>query len=274
MIKYTYPSYGVAYNNPKLAALFFDKIFSPQAQEVPNDILIPDPLSQWQRKDLFKTFMMILTQENAKKVGTDNPINLLSDVYALFTSFALNETGRESVPIFSTTLFSNYGAESIEISNAIQISINNIPQIDESTLSWEKILEIRSDPDAINKLRRFRLLIYSEFKDKSKQYIEDTLLVKLEDYNNICKKHGLDVFLTSTSNILNSKSLLAATSIAAIGVLMGNDILIDTSLVVGASVEIGKIVIDLSKKNINHNISVSQEEIGYIPYLKNVLKSD
>src|ERR1043165_613507 len=67
---------------------------------------------------------------------------------------------------------------------------SNVPLVTPTTLSWQQIIEFRSDNKARSAYRRFHLWL-SDFHPRSEREATDIVGKRLEDYLWAVKKHGL-----------------------------------------------------------------------------------
>jgi hypothetical protein len=81
--------------------------------------------------------------------------------------------------------------------------------------SWDQILEFRRDKTAKEKLRRFRLFADVNYRGKSKAYVEDDILRRLDDYESTVKQWGFET-AEGAFNILASSKTLAGTGAGAL----------------------------------------------------------
>jgi hypothetical protein len=80
----------------------------------------------------------------------------------------------------------------------VTLVISSLKLIDVNKCEWDQLFEFRKDPGAMDKLRRLRLFAYENFTGKSRDFIEDKLLVSLRDYEIAVKEWG---FTTSSAAI-------------------------------------------------------------------------
>ncbi len=108
----------------------------------------------------------------------------------------------------------NYGTEA-----GYAMAVSSLNLIDVKKVSWETIVEFRSDPEAMDALRRFRLFFADSFKGKELSYVEDRLATALDDYKETTKLWGFDTIrktvsvAASNQNVVNSSIALAATGL-------------------------------------------------------------
>ena len=191
--------------------------------------------------------------------------NTFLNVLATYHQKKLLAVGIHSVPIY----YSRAAYQSSLVpgkSEALEVVLSNVPLINTEQLEWRQILELRRDEEFKRKMRRFRLFINDNYQGKDKNYIRDSLLVKIESYEEECKKHGLTLVTSSLTQLLDSKSLLGSLGIAATALLTGNPTVAGASLITGSVIEVGKIVLHITEKQLE--FKAGQSEISYLIELR------
>lgn len=131
----------------------------------------------------------------------------------------------------------------------VQLTLSNLDLIDTSKLEWPQILELKSDSDSDKKLRNLLLFLYKNYSNKSVDFIRDDLLRQIDEYQQVCKKHGFKLVTSTLSTLLSSKSLLATTGLSTLALLSGLPLQALTPVAISAAgLEIGKIAINYVEK--------------------------
>lgn len=258
----------------KLASLFFDSIIPLHSRDtVPKSVRfdLSDDLSDEKSADanvdidpiLEIAMQFVREDKNAPQKGKaflEYTANTTRNMSATYYQQKLQSMGITSIPIYHSR--AAYGASLVSgTSGAIEATLSNVPLIDTEQLEWKQILDIRKDEKFKRSLRRFRLFINDNYQGKDKNYIKDSLLTKIDSYEEECKKHGLTLVTSSFTQLLDSKFLLG---IATTALLTGNPTIAQASLIVG-SIEIGKIVLNVIEKQLNFK---SYPEISYLIELR------
>lgn len=150
--------------------------------------------------------------------------------------------------------------------------LSNLNLIDTSETSWEQILEFRKDKDAPKKLRNLRLFFYDNYKEKDRQYIEDDLMKRLEDYEQTCKEWGFQTKNSTMTAILNSKNFQTSLYATLIGASFGQPVIMEGAVIAGTCIEIGKCVLHYTnRKHAFKNIK-RHHDLAYIIEGKDRLK--
>jgi hypothetical protein len=154
----------------------------------------------------------------------------------------------------------------------ITITLSKMPLIDTSLATWEQILSFRQDQGSMAKLRRLRLFLYDNYLGKSSEYIQESILRDLENYETICRKHGFEFTTGVLSTVLNSKTFLTTGAITLAALLFGQASTACIAAGIGGALEIGKIALSIARKL--HSLAEfrSQHPLAYIVNAKKVVE--
>ena len=130
-----------------------------------------------------------------------------------------------------------------DLYDTISLKIAEIPLIDTSEAEWEKIIEIRKDTNSINKLRRFKTFFHQNYSGKEKNFIQDDLLNRIEEYNNAVKDWGFETVISSLTLINTSVTSVGSSLVMA---LTGKPL--EVAAATGVCVGIGNIALRLAKE--------------------------
>jgi hypothetical protein len=83
-------------------------------------------------------------------------------------------------PVYLTP--SEYEEATTQQSTGLEISLDHIPVVLDSELTWEQVFELRRDKEATDKLNRLRRWFTIDLAKKSAEEISATLEKKLDDY--------------------------------------------------------------------------------------------
>jgi hypothetical protein len=149
--------------------------------------------------------------------------------------------------------------------------LSSLNLVDTSSLSWSHLLEFRKDEDSKRKLRNLRLLIYDEFQGKPKRYIEDKLLIRIEQYNETVKKWGMKTLESALKITFSSKSV-AALGASAIATGLGAGL--PLAAMIGVVLEIGGVTLEIAKSRRDLNEFKSHDPVSYIIEARNIAIND
>ena len=130
----------------------------------------------------------------------------------------------------------------------LTITLTRIPIISLRGASWEQITEFRKDGRNRHKLRRLRLFLFDNYVGKSREYVEDKLLLAIDDFEAAAQAHGFNLTTGTLDMVLNSKSLLGSAGLSVAALLLGSPITAGAMLVAGTAIEVGKIALQFATK--------------------------
>lgn len=204
---------------PKLAALCFDRVWSPFQN------VVPDPVRCWGATEIERSALgvlallsMVLQPYEAKTTASvdglvsidlkrSQPVRmLLSKVFSTHHQLALT-------PIYDGQ--HEHAAAYPPGEELVVLSvIENLHIVDEARLSWDQVLEFRNDLEAKRKYRRLLHWISKDLLSQSQAYIQDEIEQRLEDYEWAIKKHGLETLIGFVQETLDGKFLTGLGAIA------------------------------------------------------------
>jgi hypothetical protein len=168
----------------------------------------------------------------------------------------------------SKKMISKEGASETEL--CITLASKSIIKVD--SVDWKQIMEFRRDKDAKEKLRRFRLFVNANYVGKSKAYVEDDILKRMDDYETTVKEWGFET-AESSVNILVSSKWLLGTAGALISTLFGAPPAVVLAGAPGAAIELGRLGIYLSKQCFMLRTTLKENPVSYLSYAKKKLGS-
>jgi hypothetical protein len=201
----------------KPAALLFDKVFchKERAEElgIPDEVIFYDPEVEkymLEQVDWHATqeFLGLLLNPSATKEA------LAKSTHGL--TLRMIARGHAKCGIRAVPLYHSEAAFSADFSPgegvAYQAVLNNIPVAEATELDWRQILEFRGDVDALRRYRALRAWMQEALASTSLSEATDIVGAKLEDYEWALRKHGLRSVLGAISEVLDSKTIAAATA--------------------------------------------------------------
>jgi hypothetical protein len=163
------------------------------------------------------------------------------------------------------------GVETAAASADVAFALKDTKLVDLEATDWDHILEFRRDPLAQEKLRRFRLFLFETYLGKSKQYIEDDISKRLEDYHQTITSWGFETRQGVMNSILTSKSLAAALSGSAAALLVVGAVPASLAAMGGVAVEIGKITLQLRKRHNDLRNMLRENPFTFVDYAREKL---
>jgi len=159
-----------------------------------------------------------------------------------------------------------------EQSNDLLLSLVGLELINTENVSWEQIIEIRKDLDSLSKLRRLRLFLYKNYSNQSSAYIEDDINERIDSYLNTCKKYDFDTRVSTFDILLNSKSTIALGLGAMMAIVAGSPIVGTSAILTGASIEVGKLCLNIAKRKHSFSNFENDHDLAYILKLKKIVE--
>jgi len=189
---------------------------------------------------------------------------LFRNLWILKIQKMLNTKGSASIPfIHDSDPFVHFLPQGH--SEALEIKLSNIGVIDHSKVDWGQVKALREDADSSTKLRRFRLFMTENYKGRDGNYIRDDLLLKIYDYEQVCKKHGLELIISSVSKILDTKSIVGTLAASAASTLVGD---LTCGILSGVAIQIGQVAINIAEKRLEFESKKNNSEIAYLMEIK------
>lgn len=267
-------------NKPKEAALFFDKVIP--CYFIGEEEIMREKIY----KELLPNGLEFNVNIDASKVNQDLALIILHNAGIKFLSHG--KKNMEQLPWKEIKMYldlvlefknkyychdsyflpSNLSCNVEKQPENILLHLPNIPLVNLDRTPWDKILEFRKDRNSIQKFRRFRNFLNKNYCGKSKSFIEDDLLIKMEDYELTLKEWGFETITTSLDMLFSSKILFGTGIGATLSTLCNAPIAALTTISAGALVEFGKISLHLIKRDHQYNILLQKNDLSYISYAK------
>ena len=107
-------------------------------------------------------------------------------------------------------------------SPSLVLTLQDIDLIDTSNTSWEAILALRENPEAIERIRRFRRYLLSfGLEQKTANQVREELLQILDEYKTTAKTYDLILENGSHQVVLPKGGTFAGGIVSLVGILMG-----------------------------------------------------
>jgi hypothetical protein len=139
--------------------------------------------------------------------------------------------------------------------------ISGLKLIDGENADLEQIVEIRKDANARIKLKRLRTFLLEKYKDKPVQFIEDDISIRIDDYENVARKHGFELVTSSLGAIIEAKNIHAALGAGLAGALLGGPI---SGITASVSLELGALALTIAKGAFQYRNVLQSHETAYI----------
>jgi hypothetical protein len=226
----------IAWEAPKTAALCFDRVWTGEADHVPEGIRFfngtwdeivvalalagasaasqletPEiqKLDPKTRQDLRRLVDVLLgsTQILKERIppGEDAFIGITRVLSESVNVPALYPRSRDQLP---------YSEGRDEV---ILCTMRDLEVVDEKALTWDQVVEFRRDKESRKKYRRLVHWLDKEMVGKTPNFIRDEIAEKLDAYSQALEKHGIKTVTGALSTLLKADKLLFA---AAAGIAL------------------------------------------------------
>ena len=170
------------------------------------------------------------------------------------------------VPVFQSGGISDllsFGGER----EAVCTTLRNLQIPDEKHLEWSQVLDFRKDIEAKKKYRKLLYWLDKEMIGKSQSFVEESISIKLEEYERAMKKHGIKTVIATVEQALDGRLITGASTVAGALTLSGYPVL---GILAGTGLIIGRTAVQLAKSKISFDdIEVGiNSEISWIYKLK------
>lgn len=212
----------IAVASPMTAALFFDRVWCMDDQ-APSDIGLRFGSLE---EDICLGLAESLVCRLADATGADekriaqvaekmSSLEFESGLASMFESMILTPvkqmSGRD-VSVFSATQAACQKVYGPGERNAALAIMERVPLIEEGSLTWEQVSELRADTQSRRKLIRFLHWVETDYANQPLSVIRDGIEQKLVDYEDAVKKHGIQRSLGRLSVMLDGSLWLAVAS--------------------------------------------------------------
>ncbi len=236
---------------------FVKKGMNESADLIHNNILMPlrqslnsgTPI----KKEEFIAFIAATYLSGTPAIGGKGNLRVISEIY--------DEVIGPNCPVILPNQIPNHDTSD---GNDISLSLVGIPIVDTSRLSWDKLLEFRKDSDSREKLRNLRLFLHQNYQGKSQEYIQDDLMKRLDQFEQTCKDWDFETRHSIMSLLINSKNIKAAFSATAGAILLGQPVVASGIALSGVSFELGKICLEITKRNHTFSKLLRDNDIAYL----------
>jgi hypothetical protein len=266
------PVVAISTGDHKLAALFFDLIVpTHSAENVPEDIRYRahgDLALPYSRIADFVDDVFPSLSSDAADDERLRASHMVDDRWAAHLHGFFEEHGIASVPLFTLPeSYQQYNKPGEHY--GIEYTLTSVPIVNTAGLGWDHVLDVRTDDDFRQKARALRLFLARDYEGKDRSYIIDDIARRIEEHEESCKKHGLDVLITTLAKTLDSKTLLGTIGMAAAGILTGNPSVTALGAISGTVIEIGKVGLHIAEKGLQLRATSDEVALSYLIDLKN-----
>lgn len=261
-------SIAISLNSPKIAALAFDKVLRlmPYAGGIPDEVAFSCSTTLEQLLPCVAVLKHIAEKRGIPSIEEQvTAVEARNDIQSFVR--LLSEDIGCALGRVPTAYYDTYNAFAGEYAagpqHVIFATLNDIPTVSESQLEWDQVLEFRRDMDSQLKYRRLVRWIDGELKAKSVTEVQDSLLLKLDDYEWGLKKHGIKTVTGALSCVLDPKFLSATSVVAGAAGVASGPLL---GALTGVCVVAGKALVSFGEQYVDSldNRRGSNYEVAYI----------
>lgn len=193
------------------------------------------------------------------------------------TTAKLRSKGTYAVPVLEDVQSPNW-IRGNSLEDGVELALLDLPLVNGEKILWEQVGEIRQDPDSVRQLRNLRLFLEGAEKEKGREYMQDYLLHRVDEYEAAAVKHGFELKKQPIRTLISMRHL---PKLAAYGILS----LIDPSLssahavmgalaatdIRGAFEEIGDFAISLKEQEVLKGMEGEHQDVEYLVTVKKKL---
>jgi len=243
---------------PKTAALCYDRVWGT------SDDIVPRPIRCWggTQAELNGTGLAAeynIKTDRAPIVAMIGPEDKKIKMLRASTSFGLALTfrtisrsfsGKHGVPLIPVLDFLKQRDNIYQKGNreVIITTLANLDIADEKQLTWEQVMQFRSDEEMKGKYRRLLHWIDKEMIGNPQNFVEDEISQKLEDYMSALKKHGIKTVVGTVEEALDEKLIIGASATAMAFANWGHP---NLGILAGIGLIIGKVAVKLTKTHLD-----------------------
>lgn len=275
---------SVAIFTPKVAALCYDRVWSGLNVEVPpqirfhtqapveDDTILVSTVGNFviehcQSTERTLLLLAVLRQLTENTLGFD----ITDTEVGAKMNRALAESIRKSYNLAVSATYATVAARDEQYAPGQQAALvavlSHVAVPDESKLTWEQVVAFRNDAEMRMKLKRLTHWLDSSMVGKSWQFIEDEITIRLLDYENALRKHGLRTAVGTLATVLDSRTLLATAAATATATLTGGGI---AGVATGTALLVGKAALSLAQTLLDFESvkSNTHPEIAFVAEVK------
>jgi len=190
--------------------------------------------------------------------------NNMRPIVQLCNDFKLSQ-----LPICLSTRLARSQQDDTE--NDIVVTVSSLQLIDTERIDINKLLSFRADTEAKARLRRLLFFAYENYAGKSRQFIEDDIGRRLDDYRDAVKKWGFETKKAVLSTIMNSKLVAGGVAGSFLTAYFHEPMIAIASGVGAVGAAIGEIAVQVGQRRFDIREMIANNPVSYIEYVKQTL---
>ncbi len=271
----------MALSRPLSAALFFDRVWTLD-REIPGTIGfrcgdINERIALGLLDGLIEDFSKLEANENVRNEKLEKADEFLrspaveSQLSKAFGGLLAPAFERLTVRPVQTYFASEEnlrGTYAIGSTPMVIAALESLEWIDETHLTWEQVAEVRKDTQSVLALKRMLHWLDSQMAGKPVSFVADEIQLRLTEYENATRKHGIKLVKGAFGTFLDVKlwnSLLGTIVGGKIdpnhGALIG--------FLAGVALQGCRVVFETLNLHLESKAKLDENPVAYIHHLKN-----
>ncbi|MHC4462595.1 MAG: hypothetical protein ACYS6W_13250 [Planctomycetota bacterium] len=225
---------AITLNKVKTAALCYDRVWCPLSEREHDQV--PEPIRCWRISPL-----KIAIMSGSQKKISDLLKRALRPLARSMSKHFMPGLNVSFVTVYDSEAKRNFEYHEGD-REAVVVTLSSLSIVDEELLSWEQVLEFRKDKENSRKYRRFLHWLDKEMIGRSQSFIEHEISLRLDDYENALKKHGIKTIVGTIEEVLDGRYLLGVSGVASSFTIAGHPVL---GALAGSGLLVGKVGVKL-----------------------------
>lgn len=262
----------------KTAALFFDRIWAGPLPEmnIPKHMLVYGATDVELWPTILQCVEDVISDEEAANIINADSLVVEQFVgaermYAAAIATSLSKAHK----VAATPIYLNKQMCDEEFvpgnSPAVLAAIHGVGVINEARLDWQQVIELRHDHQAASDIRRLRHWLDSEMAGRTISFVSDEIAVRLENYEQALRKHGIETLHGTLSDLLDEKFLIGVSAAVGSAGVTGGGL---WAALAGGGLTVGRVVLSISKRMIELRDRSNNQgaEVAFVHELKELTK--
>lgn len=175
----------------------------------------------------------------------------------------VQSSGVSDIALYGVPLSSSGGDASAAANPSLILS--NLDLVDTKKLTWNQVIELRKDQDAVEKLRNLRRMVYKDYSGKSEAYIREDIEQRLYEYEQATKLWGFPLQKGVLEIAMTGEALTAVGAVVAL-TLFGAPVA--AAAAAGGAIAVGKAALAIANRKRDIEIERRKNPMAYLVRLK------
>ena len=278
----------VTWHYPKTAALLFDRVWVPLANQAPDDIgffaaskeeveivamgFLGNAALEMGNFDLELRARRTLASRANKALSASERNSTIApkveNILQRSISEVLSKQLKRHIPCHydsEVALNAEYKHGKTEL---VLATLNNLHIVQESKLDWTQVRNLREDQESRQRYRRFVHWLDKEMAGRPVDFIKEEILERLDSYAAALQKHGIETKFGALSVLIESKELASTALAGAVGWAAAGGSMTAGVLTIGATAA-AKVVLEIGKRKVAlDDVRSGAKEIAFVHELK------